>query len=287
VTPRATITRFVAALTLAGAATIGPVSQPAQAAITPTHVAVVVANLGSACVSYHSGMTGGDVLDANFTVQWGGPPSYVGFVLKINGVGTPQPTTTRYWAYYHNTGGGWAYSGSGATSYHPQPGTVEGWAYDNGSPSPPTPPGTSYAAICGQDPAPLPAPTPPHPVTHAPSTHRVTPAPTGRPGQPGSPTSATGGGAHSSASTPAAGSQATSSTRPHSSARTKSSSAGTESNDPSSSSGASQPAVQLVGAKESDKHNSAAPAVGTALALLTVVGLGAAAFWRLRRQKLG
>jgi hypothetical protein len=286
VTLRATAIRFVAALTLASAATIGTGGQPAVAATAPTHVAIVVANVGHACVPYHSGMTGGDVLSSNFNVLYGGPPRYVGFVLQINGVGTTQPDLTHYWAYYHNTGGGWAYSGSGATSYTPQPGTVEGWAYDNSQQSPPTPPSMSYAAICGgQDPTPPPthAPTQP-PVASHPSPPSA--AQPGQPGQPGQPAPTTA----SSATSPSATSPGAHSTSPakrrSSVVRARPTNDGTESPDSSTPNG-SQPAAELVEAKQGGQHTSAAPGLGTGLALLAVAALGGTAFWRLRRQNHG
>jgi len=272
-------TRVVAALALTGAATIGAASQPAQATTTPTHVAIVVAGVGSACVPWHSGMTGADVLSANFTVTYGQPPSYAGFVLMINGIGTAQPDTTHYWAYFHDTGGGWVYSGSGAASFDPQPGSVEGWAYDNGQNPAPSPASSSYAAICaGQDPAPAP--------THPPSTHHTSPAPSVAASQPAQPTTPapqrTRNGRGTSASS---GPGATSSSaKQHGPAKVSPSSArATVSNTTAPNS--SQPAVQLVGAAPRAKHTSAAPALGTGLALVAALSIGGAAYWRLRAQR--
>ncbi|MET9626803.1 hypothetical protein ABZX92_05000 [Lentzea sp. NPDC006480] len=43
-----------------------------------------------------------------------------------------KPTSV-YWSYWHATPGGtWTYSNSGAGSYDPAPGTVEGWSYGTG-----------------------------------------------------------------------------------------------------------------------------------------------------------
>ncbi|MEP6697930.1 MAG: hypothetical protein ABJA34_13790 [Pseudonocardiales bacterium] len=272
-------TRLVAALTLAGAANLGYPAEPA-AALAPTHVAIVVADIGTACVPWHSGMTGADVLNANFDVLYGSPPSYAGFVLKINDKGTTHPDLTHYWAYFHNAGGGWAYSGSGATGFHPQPGTVEGWAYDDGQNQPPNPPGTSYAAICGgQDPAPPPTPAPTQSPRPVPVTPHPTPPPTADPGQSAPSTAASS----PSGSTASSGAPSRRSSTGHRSA----SSAGAPASRAQSTSGSSQGALQPVSAKQDPKHSSAGPAVGTALALLAAAGLGGTAFWRLRRQKHG
>ena len=271
-------THLVAALALTGAATIGAASQPAQATTTPTHVAIVVAGVGSACVPWHSGMTGADVLSANFTVTYGQPPSYAGFVLMINGIGTDRPDNTHYWAYFHDTGGGWVYSGSGAASFDPQPGTVEGWAYDNGQNPAPSPASSSYAAICaGQDPAPAP--------THPPSTHHTSSASAAQPGQPAPPDPASGAaGTGSAAVTSSGAGTAASPTQLHATARTASAAKAAPSSD-TSAPVVSAPAVALVGAAPKASHTSAAPAWGTGLALVAAAAIGGIAFWRLRRPK--
>lgn len=280
-------TRLVAALTLAAAAGLGYSAEPA-AALAPTHVAIVVANIGTACVPWHSGMTGADVLSSNFSVLYGNPPSYAGFVLKINDQGTTHPDLTHYWAYFHNSGGGWAYSGSGATGFHPQPGTVEGWAYDNGQNPPPNPPGTSYAAICGgQDPAPPPthAPTqaPTHGPTPVPVSRHPTPPPAADPGQ-STPSTAT---SRPNGPTAAAGAHARTSSTRHRSTTATTSGADATASAGQSTSGSSQGALQPVSTKQDPKHSPTVPALGTALALLAAAVLGGAAFWRLRRNQHG
>jgi hypothetical protein len=285
VTLRAGATQLVAALTLAAAATTGPAAQPAHAATAPTHVAIVVAGIGSACVPWHAGITGAAVVSANFTVTWGQPPSYAGFVVQIDGVGKSPPDLTHYWAYYHNTGGGWVYSGSGAASYQPQPGTVEGWAYDDGQQSPPTPPSTSYAAICaGQDPAPPPthAPTP----TQPPVASHPKPPPATQPGQPAHPRQPTPS-TRSSAPPRSATSASARSTAPPTSHHHTTPATHLPAPVRPASSDASHPTIHLVGAKPGGRHTSAAPALGTGLALVAVAALGGAALWRLHRQKHG
>lgn len=65
-----------------------------------------------------------------------------GFVCRIGYAGGTQyptpsqqkcthfPPATAYWAYWHaKRGGKWILSKLGAGSYHPKPGSVQGWAY--------------------------------------------------------------------------------------------------------------------------------------------------------------
>ncbi|MEW2378605.1 hypothetical protein AB0883_21250 [Micromonospora sp. NPDC047812] len=78
---------------------------------------------------------------AGFTVtgtqRWG-----LAFVCRINGKPTVAtdpcvntPPATAYWSYWHaSSGGAWSYSTSGASSYNPAPGTVEGWSFGAGAP---------------------------------------------------------------------------------------------------------------------------------------------------------
>jgi hypothetical protein len=73
---------------------------------------------------------------AGFTItgtrRWG-----LAFVCRINGLPTAAtescfntPPASAYWAYWHAApGGSWSYSSTGAASYNPAPGTVEGWAF--------------------------------------------------------------------------------------------------------------------------------------------------------------
>jgi hypothetical protein len=52
-----------------------------------------------------------------------------------------MPPTTKYWSYWHAARGGkWTYATTGAGSYNPKPGTVEGWAYGAGKPPTVAPP---------------------------------------------------------------------------------------------------------------------------------------------------
>lgn len=70
---------------------------------------------------------------AGFTYSF--VPRQPGFVCTINALPNPctKPTTSAYWSYWHaKPGGTWTYSTSGAGSYDPAPGTVEGWAFGAG-----------------------------------------------------------------------------------------------------------------------------------------------------------
>ncbi len=148
-------------LTAAAALAACVPAAPAQAA-SPTHVAIVVTFEGTTvarCAPVES--SGLADLESRYTVVVGQPPSpYAGFVFTINGHGTVHPDDTHYWAYYHRINGAWVYSSVGAASYRPAAGAVDGWAYDNGSQTPPKPPARTYSAVCGSSaPAPAPATT--------------------------------------------------------------------------------------------------------------------------------
>jgi hypothetical protein len=90
-----------------------------------------------------------------------------GYVCRINGLPTADteacvvtPPTTAYWSYWHAArGGSWVYSTAGAAFYHPEPGSVEGWAFGSGGP-----PGIAPPAPIAE-PAPPPPPPAPQPTT--------------------------------------------------------------------------------------------------------------------------
>jgi hypothetical protein len=245
---------------------------------TPTHVAVVVDGVGTACVPWHSGMTGADVLTARFSVQWGQPtPSgnYAGMVVQINGVPTNPNPHTAYWAYFRNSGSGWQYSGAGALSTHPQPGTVEGWRLDSAATSAhPAPAAASYASICaGQDPTPAPSR---QPHTSAPPAHASSPRATQRPG------ATVGHAAAPKASTSARPRHATSTPAP---THTRPPVAIPSTDGTVASDATSTPAVTPSSTPAALTHHGGGgiPPWGTALAIVVVVALGGAAVWRTRR----
>lgn len=276
------------AVVATGGALAGPAA-PARAA-TPAHVGIVVAGLGSYCVPYRSGMTGADVLNAHFDVVYGQAPPYVGFVFTIDGVGNTRPDNTHYWAYYHGGGGSWTYSGSGAATYRPRPGTVEGWAYDDGGSSAPQPPATTYAALCGSlDPQPAPVSTPrpaPQPATTSVAAPRPATAPASRPvttsGRTGPLAPGTSPGSSTADSTERA-------PAPRGSGSARASSAGrgtTSSGVDAAAAGTTAPAPSTESrAAQVERNSAGSSAPASIAALVAVLGLGGGAFWRMRRQR--
>lgn len=159
--------RRKALLAAAALALTGFVPAAPAAAARPTHVAIVIAGHGVACVPWHSGITGDEVLNDVATVRY--RPSD-GLITQIDG--TPsnnRADETHYWSYWHNTGAGWRYSTLGASAYHPNAGTVEGWHFINGAPHATPPPVRSYASICHDTASAPPAPRPPPSTTAAPA----------------------------------------------------------------------------------------------------------------------
>jgi hypothetical protein len=70
---------------------------------------------------------------AGFTYSF--VPKYPGFVCRIDTLPNPcnGAPATAYWSYWHaKRGGKWVSSKVGAGSYHPAPGSVEGWAFGSG-----------------------------------------------------------------------------------------------------------------------------------------------------------
>lgn len=160
----AAVAAAVAALALAAAGALGaatPAGATPAAATKPGYVAIVISGHGSGCVKWRSGSTGDAVLNAVATVHY----RRDGIIDQIDG--TPDPPhadSNHYWSYWHDTGSTWVYSTSGASGSTPAAGTVEGWAFDNGS-SPAPPPSRApkglYAALCGSRDKPAPVATAP------------------------------------------------------------------------------------------------------------------------------
>ncbi|HEX9066699.1 MAG TPA: hypothetical protein VF843_16435 [Streptosporangiaceae bacterium] len=81
--------------------------------------------------SPHTGLAA--LRQAGFTYSF--VARHPGFVCTINH--RPNPCNgapaTAYWSYYHaRHHGSWRYSTTGAGSYHPRPGQIEGWAFGAG-----------------------------------------------------------------------------------------------------------------------------------------------------------
>jgi hypothetical protein len=70
-------------------------------------------------------------------------PKFPGFVCTIDKLPDPcnGAPATAYWSYWHaKPHGKWVYSSLGAGSYHPAPGSVQGWAFGDGKAPGITPP---------------------------------------------------------------------------------------------------------------------------------------------------
>ena len=157
--------RLVAA---AGLATAGLAIGPVGAVhASPTHVAIVIAGDKTACVAWHSGITGDEVLNAVAHVDY----RRDGLIDAIDyRPDPPYADDTHFWAYWHNLGKGWVFSGEGAGTYLVHAGSVEGWAFGNKA----KPPLVSYGSIC-HDNTPAPTPTTKQASTH-PASSSSTPA---------------------------------------------------------------------------------------------------------------
>lgn len=70
-------------------------------------------------------------------------PRFPGFVCTIDKLPNPcnGAPATAYWSYWHaKPHGKWVYSSTGAATYNPKPGSVEGWAFGAGKPPGISPP---------------------------------------------------------------------------------------------------------------------------------------------------
>ncbi|OWY59358.1 hypothetical protein B7486_74990, partial [cyanobacterium TDX16] len=91
-----------------------------------------------------------------------------GAVCSLNGVGCPSDgscltcAAPSYWQYWRSSGGGFSYSGAGASATQVTDGSIEGWSW-GGSRS--APPYRSVDAVCGAE---APPPTAP-PATQPPA----------------------------------------------------------------------------------------------------------------------
>ena len=249
----------------AGLAAAGLAIGPAGAAhASPTHVAIVIAGDKTACVAWHSGITGDDVLHAVAAVSY----RYDGLINQIDGVpADKRADDTHFWAYWHNLGKGWVFSGEGAGTYVVPAGSVEGWAYGDKA----EPPATSYGSIC----------------------HDSTPAPTHTTKQPSS-SSAPAQGGHASSTSHAppplsshAGVSAAPTTKPPSRHRPATATATTTAGQPSTVDSSvvvsPEPTSSPVAARR-HHSSSAVPAAGTAAGIVAAAAIGGVAYWRMRRQ---
>jgi hypothetical protein len=279
--------RTTVAALLRGAAAVGLVvaglsplaATPAAVASEDICVALVVdygglgPDVDSDCVTVPAGSSGEDVLRAEHTVGFRpfGPP---GFVCTIDGwprEGCGMSTGEHYWAYFHRAPGSsdWTYSTSGASGYHPANRSTEGWVWLTRDDE--TPAGVPYSAICTATPTPKASAT-------------------------GSGTS--GGKQHAGATktaatptvtTPAGTAAAQRDRTPHRAETTSAAARPSDSTTPAAatatttppSTGPSTPARRVA----ADPAGSDGPPYGLAAGAALVVGLGAAAAYRVRRTR--
>jgi cytoskeletal protein RodZ len=158
----ATVRRALVALLLAVPLVATGGTAQAAACSGTSGVTVVVQFTSSTVTSCAPGnpSTGTQALtSAGFSVTYVNGQA---FVCKINGQPSNQtcgrtPPADAYWAYFHGKrGGSWTYSSTGASTYDPAPGSVEGWRFGDGAkPSSAPPP-----AVVKPKPKPSSKPTP-------------------------------------------------------------------------------------------------------------------------------
>lgn len=252
----------VAGLAAAGLA-IGPVG---AAHASTSYVAIVIAGDKTACVPWHSGITGDDVLHAVASVSY----RYDGLINQIDGVpADKRADDTHFWAYWHNLGKGWVFSDEGAGTYLVPAGSVEGWAYGDQA----KPPLISYGSICDSR------------ITSPPASK----TPTTKPASSSSAPAQAGHASSTSNAPPPLSSHAGVSAKPtaklpsrHKSATpTPTTTAGLSS---TVDSARPMPSPSTTAPPKKHHSASAAPAAGTAAGIVAAAAIGGVAFWRMRRQ---
>ena len=130
--------RPVIATQPASAAVVRPMAAGACQGKTGVTVVVDFTKLGGKVqVACDTGTpaTGLDALKgAGFSYSF--VPKIPGFVCRIDKLPNPcnGAPVTAYWSYWHaKAHGTWVFSNKGAGSYHPAPGTVQGWAFGAGT----------------------------------------------------------------------------------------------------------------------------------------------------------
>ena len=149
------------ALAAAGAGELSsaPIAQ-AAACVGTTGVTVVVdyGSLGGTSSGCASGdpSTGLDAL-ATSGHAYVFLPRQPGFVCTIDALPNPcnGAPASAYWSYWHaQPGGSWSYASTGAGSYNPQPGSVDGWSFGGGTAPGSPPPAVTSAPKPASSPAP-------------------------------------------------------------------------------------------------------------------------------------
>uniref|UniRef100_UPI003F831AF7 hypothetical protein n=1 Tax=Actinosynnema sp. TaxID=1872144 RepID=UPI003F831AF7 len=187
---------------------------PAPASAAACDGVTVVVDFG-ALGGVRTGCAPGDPASGIAALNSAGfPHAYVprqpGLVCQISALPSPcnGAPASAYWSYWHApAGGSWTYSSSGAGSYNPAPGSVEGWSFGAGSPpalAPPAPPAPQPQPQ-PQQPAPpqpqLPQPAPPAAQPGSQGTTQAAPPAPDTPA-PGAPTSDSSAPAAAGSATP-------------------------------------------------------------------------------------
>jgi len=152
-TARALTSRFVVLVT-AAVATVGWLVAPAgaSAAADPCVGVVVDARLlggevGTGCAKGDPDSGLEALTMAGFSYAFA--PRLPGFVCQIDGAPRCDRTGTRtYWSYWYRAEGSrtWVYSSAGAGARDPEPGSTEGWVWQDGGRR--EPPDVSLVDIC-------------------------------------------------------------------------------------------------------------------------------------------
>jgi hypothetical protein len=265
----------------------GPAPAADAAACSGTTGVTVVVDYGSLGGGVRTGCTGGNPGSGLSALTAAGHsysfvPRFVGLVCQIDA--RPNPCngapSSAYWSYWHaERGKGWSYSQEGAGTYHPAPGTVEGWAFGAGR----------QPAI-----APPVAPAPPPPPAPKPTT-KPAPKPTAQPPAPPR-GSAPGGGAppapgSSRGASRPANSASAAGTSAHRTTAAPSTSAGPTATDGVSTGAAGAPSTAdsaPPGSAATEPASSSSRTLGTfALAVALIAALGLAGFLIARRRRGG
>jgi hypothetical protein len=209
------------------------------------------------------------------------------FVCRINGAPASDPCVltppaSAYWSYWHVSEGAWVYSSDGATTYDPDPGEVEGWAFGSGGR-----PGIAAPA------APAPPTTNPPPRTTASRQPAPLPPPPGapRPSTAGAPPPAAHGGSSGAGPGPTASGPARSGPGGATSARSSTggpptTEAGVSTTAPTAAAAPTTSDPRPPASAATEPTSSSQKAVGaTALGVALVLGIGLAAFLVAQRRR--
>lgn len=139
------------AATSAGPIALAPTAHAAQCAQT-NGVTVVVDSGRAGGISM--GCAAGDPATGLDALKRSGHtytflPRQPGFVCTIDAKPDPcnDAPASAYWSYWHaQPGGSWSYSTTGAGSFNPKPGGVDGWSLGSGEPPSSRPPAATTSA---------------------------------------------------------------------------------------------------------------------------------------------